>query len=220
VRVVTTVFSYAGGQEIVDRHLPVWRASSDEVLLVYPEDSPNRADGVHHLATGRSCKYGDECLARQLHGMRHSLEFDGDYYVFLEYDAFLLRRPEPRAGLQANAFKNRARGYQGRFYQGPLYFHFPWIFDAASLRLFAEKATLEPREHGFVDRWLQCQVAPLDIPVHDLRRLREGYSRNTIRGWWETRRALWLASRGAYAFHGVKSAELLEGILKAAARSR
>lgn len=220
MRVVTAVFGYAGGQEIVDRHLPLWRAVSDEVLLVYPEDSRNHAEGVHHLPTGRSCKYGDECLARQLHGMRHSLEFAGDYYVFLEYDAFLLRRPEPRAGLQANAFRNRARGYQGRFYQGPQYFHFPWIFDAASLCEFARHASLEPREHGFVDRWLQCQIAPLGIPVHNLQRLREGYSRNTIRGWWQTRCALWLASRGAYAFHGVKSAELLGRIQNAAARSR
>jgi hypothetical protein len=219
MRVATTVFSYAGGQEIVDRHLPIWRSVSDDLTLVYPEDSPNRAENVRHLATGRSCKYGDECLLRQLHGMRRSLDMDADYYVFLEYDAFLLRRPQPRVGLQANAFKNHARGYKGRFYKAPFYFHFPWIFDAASLRLFVENATLEPREHGFVDRWLQCQIARAGIPVHDLRRLREGYSRNTIRGWWEIQHALWLAGHGTYAFHGVKSAPLLDRILRAATRS-
>jgi hypothetical protein len=220
MRVCTTVFGYQGGQEIINRHLPVWRSVSDEILLVYPEDSRNHAEGVHHLATGPSCKYGDACLERQLHGMRHSLNFAADYYVFLEYDALLLRRPQPRQGVQANVFKNRRRGYKGYFFTGKSYFHFPWIFDAESLRKFADRASLEPKEHGFVDRWLQCQVAPLGIPVHDLGRLREGFSRNTIRGWWDTRRALWLARRGAYAFHGIKNAGLLQRLLDASAKSK
>jgi len=207
MKVATTVFSYAGGQAIVSRHLPLWKAVSDEVLLVYPEDSPNRAAGVRHLATGHSNKYGDECLRRQLHGMRASLEFGADFYVFLEYDAFMLARPRERVGLQANAFPNR----DPRFV-GPAYFHFPWIFDAGTLRRFLEHASLEPPEMGFVDRWLQGQIAPLAVPVHNLRKLGEGFSRNTLRTRGHRRFAVELARRGGYAFHGVKDASLLRKI--------
>ncbi len=215
MRVCTTVFGYAGGQAVVDRHLPLWRAVSDEIVLVYPEDSPNTADGVRHYPVGSSNKYGEECIKRQLAGMRHSQVIPADYYVFVEYDAFLLRRPVARRGLQANAFRNK-----DACYRGPRFFHFPWIFDADSLRQMLAKAAVEPLEGGFVDRWLQCQIAPLDIPVHDFRRLREGYSRNTIQHPWERFRAVWLARRGGYAFHGVKDAALLNRIVSAFSKQR
>jgi hypothetical protein len=210
MRVCTTVFGYAGGQRIIDRHLPVWKSVSDEVILVYPEDSPNRGHGVRHFPTGRSNKYGEECLKRQLAGMRHSLSVDADYYVFVEYDAFLLARPIARSGVQANVFPNRDPRYRG-----PGYFHFPWIFDAATLRRFAEGASIEPQENGFVDRWLQCQVTNLGIEVHNLRALREGFSRNTLRTRGQRRFAVELARRGGYAFHGIKDAALLRKLLAA-----
>lgn len=215
MKVCTTVFGYAGGQAIIERHLPLWRAVSDDVILVYPEDSPNAAAGVRHFPTGRSNKYGEECLRRQLAGMRHSLGVAADYYVFLEYDAFLLARPAERTGVQANAYPNRDPSFRG-----PEYFHFPWIFDAESLRMFAKAATLDPPERGFVDRWLQGQVAPLNLPIHNLRKLREGFSRNTIRTRGQRRFAVELARRGGYAFHGVKDAALLRQIRAAYPHSR
>jgi len=210
MKVCTTVFGYGGGQAIVSRHLPLWKAVSDEVILVYPEDSPNQGSGVHHFPTGRSNKYGQECLSRQLAGMQHALEAEADYYVFLEYDAFLLDRPRPRVGVQANIYPNR----DSRFV-GPGYFHFPWIFDAATLRAFAAQATFEPFEMGFVDRWLQGQIAAMSIPTHDLRKLHEGFSRNTLRSRYQRRFAVELARRGGYAFHGVKDAALLRRIRRA-----
>lgn len=208
--VCTTVFSFAGGQRVVERHLPIWRAQSDEVIVVFPEDSRNELRGVHTLATGRSNKYGEECLKRQLRGMQYSLKVAADYYVFLEYDAFLLRRPAQRQGLQANVFKNRNPEMEGTHFC-----HFPWIFDAGSLRTFAEGATFEPFQRGFVDRWVQCQAVRLGIPIHDLRVRREGFSRNTIRLKKEKLVAIRHARRGAYAFHGVKEGRLLRQIVAA-----
>ncbi len=204
MRVCTTAFSYAGGQAVVERHLPLWRASSDEVIVVFPEDSRNVLPGTRTFATGRSNKYGEECLKRQLNGMRHSLDVAADFYVFVEYDAFLLRRPEARVGVQANLFKNRTPELEGSHYG-----HFPWIFDARSLRTFVDGATFEPFQRGFVDRWMWCQATRMGLPVHDLRALREGFSRNTIRLKKEKAVALRHASRGAYAFHGLKEARLL-----------
>jgi hypothetical protein len=142
--------------------------------------------------------------------MRASAGFGADFYVFLEYDAFLLARPQARVGLQANAFPNRDSRYLG-----PQYFHFPWIFDANTLQMFLASASLEPSEKGFVDRWLQGQIAPLGIPVHNLRELGEGFSRNTLRTRGQRRFAVELARRGGYAFHGVKDASLLRRVLYA-----
>ncbi len=207
MRVLTTVFSYAGGQAVVERHLPVWRAASDEVIVVFPEDSPNRLPGTRTFATGLSNKYGAECLKRQLAGMRHSLEVAADFYVFVEYDAFLLRRPVERVGVQGNVFKNRLADLAGTHYA-----HFPWIFDAGSLRSFVKGATFEPFQRGFVDRWMWCQAERLGIQIHDLRALREGFSRNTIRSKKEKAVAIRRASRGGYAFHGIKEARLLRQI--------
>jgi hypothetical protein len=210
MKVCTTVFSYGGGIDIARRHLPIWTAHSDEVLMVFPEDSPAPLPGTKSVPSGRSNKYGEECLKRQLHGMRESLKAQADYYVFVEYDAFILRRPKPRPGVQANVFRN-----EHPHLQGPHFYHFPWIIEASALEVLAREATFEPFEKGFVDRWLQCQVVRLGIPVTDLRRPREGYSRNTIMRPREITEAVRLASRGGYAFHGVKDAQLLERIINA-----
>jgi hypothetical protein len=136
--------------------------------------------------------------------MRRSLETGADFYVFVEYDAFLLRRPEARVGVQANLFKNRFPDLAGTHYG-----HFPWIFDEGSLRTFVDGATFEPFQRGFVDRWMWCQADRMGLPIHDLRALREGFSRNTIRLKKEKAVALRHAARGAYAFHGLKEARFL-----------
>ncbi len=215
MKVCTTVFGYAGGTGIARRHLPIWRAHTDELLLVSPSDSPMTLEGVRSLHLGASGKAGEPTLRRQLFGMQQSLQVDADYYVFLEYDSFLISRPRPRPGLQVCAFADQApSGFASRWF-----YHFPWIMDAETLRRFAEEATLDPFEEGYVDRWLSAQSSRLELPVFDLQGANEGYSRNTIRSWWECIRAVSLAAGGAYAFHGVKTSTLLDAILEAA-RSR
>lgn len=212
--ICTTVFSYQGGTEIVKRHLPLWQLHSDFVILVYPEDSPSVVEGVEMIAFGKSNKYGNECLKRQLNGMRYALHRAADYYVFLEYDAFLLQRPRPRVGIQANVFYSMEYAFHA-----PRFYHFPWIFDAAALQYFVDRATCEPFEKGFVDRWVAAQTIAMDLAWFDLAAAKEGYSRNTIRSSQEIQEAVGLAKRGAYAFHGIKTPELLNQILAAASTS-
>ena len=208
--ICTTVFSYAGGTDIVKRHLPLWQAHSDFVILVYPENSASIVEGVEMVAFGKSTKNGTECLKRQLAGMQYSLRHKADYYVFLEYDAFLLQRPPPRTGIQANVFYT-----QEIEYHAPRFYHFPWIFDATSLHHFVATATFEPFENGFVDRWVAAQTIRMNIPWFDLTAAHEGYSRNTIRLPEEIRDAVHLARKGAYGFHGIKAPEILKQILRA-----
>ncbi len=175
--------------------------------MVFPEDSRNVLPGTRTFATGRSNTYGMECLRRQLAGMRHAAESAAEFHVFVEYDAFLLRRPEARIGVQANLFKNHFPQLEGSHYG-----HFPWVFDAGSLRTFVDGATFDPFQNGFVDRWMWSQAERMGLPIHDLQALREGFSRNTLQRSRDRAVAVRRAERRAYAFHGIKDGSLLKKI--------
>lgn len=210
MKIVSTLFSFGGGRAITARHVRLWREVSDELLVVSPEDSPCVVHGPLLWTYEVSNKFGMPCLRRQLAGMSRALGLPGDIYVFCEYDGFLTRRPEARIGLQANAFEDLSGRYASR-----RFFHFPWIFDRASLETFLGQATFEPFEEGFVDRWLAAQMDRLaTIPVFDLQASGEGFSRNTIEGDGESA-LLKAVESGAYAIHGVKSASLFRRVLAA-----
>lgn len=213
MRVATTIFTFGGGRQITGRHLPIWRKHSDSVLLVFPEDDPCEIQGVDTIRHEVSNKFGLPCLKRQLFGMQESLRYDADYYVFTEYDGFMLKRPEPRKGVQANLFPDHGSDYRAEYFA-----HFPWIFQAEVLREFCDRATLEPFENGFVDRWLAAQLTKLKLPVCNLQESGEGYSRNSIESRGETRELLGKIRDGAYALHGIKDEFLLYKVLEAASQ--
>lgn len=208
--VLITVFCYAGGREIIARHLPVWRRHSDQVLLVFPEDSFAPFPDTLLLAHGPSQKFGRHCLDRQRVGMQTAATFQADLYVFLEYDAVLFERPRLRTGIQANTFPTHEPDFASDHF-----FHFPWIFDRESLRRFTAEATLEPFEKGFVDRWLAAQADRMGLPWFDLTAAGEGFSRNTIQTPEEEAEAERVVQAGGYAIHGIKTAALLERLLRA-----
>jgi hypothetical protein len=213
MRIATIIFTFGGGREITQRHLPIWRAHTDELLLVFPYDDPCVLPDVDLIAHEVSNKYGMPCLRRQFFGMKSALRYKADYYVFIEYDGFLLRRPEPRDSVQANVFlhKSGEGGYAASFCP-----HFPWVFPAAHLEKFVAEANFAPFERGFVDRWLAAQMERIGIPYHGFQQCGEGYSRNTIQYDEERAAVLECVRNGGYAIHGVKTAELLKDILDAA----
>lgn len=213
-KITTTVFTFGGGKNITRRHLPIWREHSDDVLLVFPEDDPCVIADTPLISHEISNKFGLPCLRRQLFGMKAALRYAADYYVFTEYDGFMLKRPESRSEIQANVFWDPP----GRFHAG--YFtHFPWVFPAALLEEFCAKASLEPFEEGFVDRWLAAQLGKLGMPVFNLQESGEGYSRNSIESPEEINEMLAKVKNGAYAFHGIKDAKLLSSVLGASSQS-
>lgn len=215
MKIVSTLFSFGGGRAITARHARLWREVSDELLVVSPEDSPCVVHGPLLWTHEVSNKFGMPCLRRQLAGMARALTLPGDVYVFCEYDGFLTRRPEARSGLQANVFSDLSGRYASR-----RFFHFPWIFDRASLEVFVRQATFDPFEDGFVDRWLAAQIDRIGaIPVFDLQAAGEGFSRNTIEGE-EEAVLLRAVEAGAYAIHGVKSAPLFRRVLVASGWQR
>ena len=213
MRVATTVFTFGGGLKITARHLPVWRKYSNDLLLVYPVDDPCVLPDTDMIAHEVSNKYGMPCLRRQFFGMKHALRCQADFYVFTEYDGFMLRRPEPRDCVQANIFhqKKGTDGYAASFFP-----HFPWVFPAALLEKFVAEATFEPFERGFVDRWLAAQIERLGMPIFGLQDSGEGFSRNTVQSEEEEEQLLQSVASGAYALHGVKSSELLRRVLETA----
>jgi len=215
MRIATTIFTFGGGREITQRHLPIWRAHTDELLLVFPYDDPCVLPDVDLIAHEVSNKYGMPCLRRQFFGMKAALRYKADYYVFIEYDGFLLRRPEPRDAVQANVFHHKREdgGYAASFCP-----HFPWVFPAAVLERFAAEANFEPFERGFVDRWLAAQMERMGIPFHGFQDSGEGYSRNTIQYDEEKEAVSSCVESGGYAIHGVKTAELLKSILAKAGK--
>jgi len=210
MKVCTTAFSFGGGQQITRRHLPLWKRFSSEVMVVSPVDSPCILPDAKLLVHEVSNKFGMPCLRRQLRGMKEALSFAADLYVFTEYDGFMIKSPEWRSGLQANAFPDNSGNYASA-----CFFHFPWIFDRETLERFVACATFEPFEKGFVDRWLAAQVDLMNVPVHDLQASGEGFSRNTIEAQ-DEERLLQAVRAGAYAIHGVKSASLLKRVLDVA----
>lgn len=215
MRIATTIFTFGGGREITQRHLPIWKAFTDDLLLVFPYDDPCVLPDVDMIAHEVSNKYGMPCLRRQLFGMKESLRYKADFYVFIEYDGFLLRRPEPRDCVQANAFPHSTESSK---YAAAFCPHFPWVFSAAVLEKFVLTANFEPFERGFVDRWLAAQMERMGIPFHGFLDSGEGYSRNTIQYAEEKEAVLRCVESGGYAIHGVKTSELLKSILTKAGR--
>jgi hypothetical protein len=214
MRIATTIFTYGGGQKITKRHLPIWREYSDDILLVFPDNDPCLIPETFMISHEVSNKFGIPCLKRQLFGMKAALRYAADYYVFTEYDGFMLKRPEPRKEIQANVFMEPRGRYQAGYFT-----HFPWIFPAALLKEFCEKATLEPFEEGFVDRWVAAQLKILGMPVFNLQASGEGYSRNSIESDEEIADLLARVNAGAYAIHGIKDAHLLKRVLETAGQS-
>jgi hypothetical protein len=215
MRIATTIFTFGGGREITKRHLPIWRAHTDDLLLVFPYDDPCVLPDVDMLAHEVSNKYGMPCLRRQLSGMKAALRYNADYYVFIEYDGFMLRLPLHRDAVQANLFHHKRQNIGHATCFCP---HFPWVFPRDILERFVAEANFEPFERGFVDRWLAAQMERMGIPFHGFQDSGEGYSRNTIQYAEEKEAVLRCVDSGGYAIHGVKTPELLQSILAKAGR--
>ena len=104
MKITTTVFAHGGAIETAKRHYPIWKNYSDNILIVSPVDDPCILDNADCLTNSKSQHHGCDALKRQLFGLKSALSYDSDYYVFLEYDAIMLQRPQPRPIIQGNLF--------------------------------------------------------------------------------------------------------------------
>ncbi len=226
MKVATIVFTYGKAEEVVKRHLPIWKAYTDELMIVSPTNDPCIVENIDCLTHSKSQQLGQFSLSRQLFGLIAALGYNANQYVFLEYDAIMLRRPEPRPIIQGNLFNQNifVERQEEWMRQGHCFLHFPWIFPADKLKYFVDRVELDLNDGVSQDIWLIQKIMDLNMEVHNLLGLTptspngtgEGFSQNNIDTPQRIENAVYHVKSGAYALHGIKTKEVLEKILEAA----
>ena len=188
--------------------------------LAAESNGPCVINNVDCLTYEKSQHHGPSTLKRQLFGMKVSLLYESDIYVFLEYDAFMLQRPKFRPNvIQGNLFNEwffYEKNYEA-IKNAECFLHFPWIFPADQLKTFVQDVDLSVVEHTRYDKtyccdvWLLQKLAKHNYDIYNLLGA-EGYSRNTITDN-NTSDVIELLNKGRYALHGIKTKEILDKIL-------
>ena len=226
MEVATIIFAYGKAEEVARRHLPIWKEYTDELMIVSPTNDPCIIENIDCLTHSESQKLGHYSLRRQMFGLNAALGYNAKQYVFIEYDGFMLKRPEPRSIIQGNLFNERifVERPEQPMEAGYCFLHFPWIFPADKLKEFVDKVKLEPNDDVSQDIWLIQKLMKLNMEVHNLfgwitsapNGTGEGFSQNSFDTPELVSKAIHSAKNGAYALHGIKTKEVLEKILEAA----
>jgi hypothetical protein len=208
MNVKSIVFCHGLVEKTCLRHIPIWEKFSDRIAFVSPEEDRVDIKGYECLFDGVSEHSGHSIVDRMIYGMKNAFEEGYDYFVLLEYDAFVLRRPEEFEGFQGNVFYDSNPGWFSNFFC-----HFPWVFSRESYVKFLQSVSHDPYCGGYADRWIAPQLTKAEIPVKDFLAEKTGYSFNTIEDYEEPgfKKAL---AEGAYAVHGIKSESALRLVLE------
>ena len=226
MKVATIIFTYGKAEEVVKRHLPIWKEYTDELMIVSPTNDPCIIENIDCLTHSKSQKLGKYSLSRHMFGLIAALGYNANQYVFIEYDGFMLKRPEPRPIIQGNLFNERLffERQEEWMRQGHCFLHFPWIFPADKLKEFVDRVELDPNDESVQDKWLIQKLMDLNMEVHNLlgmtpnsrNGIGEGFSQNSFDSPQILENAVHHVKSGAYALHGIKTKEALERILEAA----
>jgi hypothetical protein len=216
-----------GGSSAAFRHLPIWLHNTDNLIIVSPIDNPVLIKNINCVTYELRQHHGQFAIRRILFAMELALLMyhNTDYFVFLEYDALMLRRPKDRPQIQGNLFNERffLNRDEDKMNSGKCFLHFPWIFPNDKLKLFLEKVSLDPNCDTPHDIWIAQKLMEYDFSIFNLLKIDtigrnfelEGFSKNSIDTEEALSEAAFYASNGAYAFHGVKEEECLSRILQA-----
>jgi len=212
-KVASIVLAHDEAQNTVMRHLPIWKEHTDYLLFVCPEDSMCDIPGEEVIGYGNKEHHGFVALYRWIFTFETALKkFDADYYVFHEYDSLMFRRPVERDLFQSNIFD--VNPDQQHRWNSNTFTHFPWIFPAKLLKQLVESIEPTPFEEGMSDRWLPCNLDRIEIPTYNLLKSQEGFSSNSIDSQELLEELIRRARNGAYAFHGIKTEEVLSELVK------
>lgn len=218
-----------GGLNTTIRHIPIWLENTDNLVIVSPNDNPCVIKGINCVTFETRQHHGQFALRRQLFAMELGLMMykNTDQFVFLEYDALMLKRPQNRPIIQGNLFNERIflNRQEDWMAKGACFLHYPWIFPFDKLKLFLEKVTLDADCHTAHDIWIAQKLMKYNFEIHNLLGLvpsapngtGEGYSQNSLDTEERISNAVFQVKNGAYAIHGVKTEECLIEILKAKA---
>jgi hypothetical protein len=221
--ITTVILAHGDAIETIKRHLPIWKAYTDNLLFVSPKDNPLVLEGYDCLSIEKREHHGIHALKRHLFAMKVALNYKSDFYVFLEYDAIMLKRLKPRPIIQGNLFNEKIflNKDEEAMRQGLCFLHFPWIFPADKLKEFVDKVDLSVENHPSYskryahDIWLIQKLMKLNFEVFNLLGS-EGFSNNSFDTPERLSKAISAVEKKAYALHGIKTEDVLKQILKAA----
>jgi hypothetical protein len=222
MNITTVVFAHGDALDTVRRHLPIWKSYTDNLIIVSPHDNPCIVSGISCITYEGRQHHGQLSLKRQLFAMRAATLYDSEYYVFLEYDAILLRRPDYRKVIQGNLWNEKyfLETDVQKLDAGKCFLHFPWIFPKKELLKFLKVIVLDSDDETPQDIWLLRKLSQHKFKVHNLMGFTSdkwnGYSVNSINTSKHINEVVdFIKNYGTYAIHGVKTPEVLNLILRA-----
>lgn len=217
---VCIVLAHGAARDTVDRHLPLWEAVAEQVAFVTPCDAQLSA-GFREYSVGVNAKYGPENNRRVQFALALGLRTQHPYIMLTEYDAVLWSAPPadalPAFGQSAGPLftgpQRKFWHWEGKDFAGRSYMHFPQIHTRASARAILAAMDKLPMdaEHGLADRYMGLAIERAGVKVNNWLP-RYAYTKDTLTldDVAPCRDAI---AAGAFASHGLKSADVLNGIL-------
>lgn len=212
MKTLIIVHCHKEAEPVVKRHYDLWQKHGHQVIITSPEDSQVRTDDNRFFIIGKAAHCGPTSIARFKQVWERALESEADRYVFMEYDSFITTVEIPwwNDCLIGNRFEERDHS---RF-KSPVYYHAPWVMPRHILKEIVDHFDDVPACEGnnYFDRYLGLLLTTHGIPNAGWGSL--GFARNTVlpEHYDDLRHAL--ATRNPVAFHGIKSAEALDIVLR------
>lgn len=233
------VMCHSQSQDILDRHLPLYDANGEHIVLFCPADAVVNPRGHCVWAYGTRSHH-DSMANRRFKELINMLAWTTfDRFVIFEADALCLTPAIPfffewsgdPKGSIVRAVKDFTKPYlcgnvfhdntPGKKFDGSTFIHPPLIFTRDGLMIIADHLNMmrDDCEQGFWDRMLglACEnagIEPMDFMAKGL-----GFARNTV-GIRDEQCAYQAAADGAVMFHGIKSYSALEAITQGHAQAK
>jgi len=212
------VLAHGGAVETVKRHLPIWQANHDQVIVCSPADDPIQLPTIWGFVNGRSSKYAADTNLRAREAMRLATVLQPHTLTVCEYDALLWHWPTAHiATMQPDSVMGSVFQSADPKFKGKFYIHSPIIFGPQAIAKVTEAMEKLPdgAEGGFGDRYFGLAVETAGIPVIDGHAHGLSYSQNHIEAKHlaDARRTI---GAGAVFTHGVKDAAVLRVLADAA----
>jgi len=210
MKTLVIVQAHSEAQATFDRHLPFWEAHRSDIVVLCPRDAIIQTD--HYvIATGNRGHHNTAANRRIKDMIRFFLMTEHERLAFFEYDAVCFQPVLPllkEDGLWSNLFTSDQPQFQGHFFTHP-----PLIMSRdVAIRLLHQLDKMpDDSELCFWDRMVgyACELAFIPMYHYGER----GFARNTIEPG-DIPAAVQARKSGALFYHGIKSPQALEAIVK------
>lgn len=212
LRTCTVVMAHGKAQGTFDRHLPYWQRNGSFWFVACPADDMVRTT-YPVLGIGRTSHHNAAANQRFRELFHILARMDFDQFWIHEYDSLCVD-VEPPTLDPHKLWGNLWRNTEPKRFTGKQFFHQPLFMSREILQRLSLRMERIPdsAEEGFQDRFLGLAVDLAGVPFAGYEKL--GFSRNTIEPE-HLRDAVAARKAGATLFHGIKSAMVLDAIVRA-----